>query len=217
MHDPRVPAVSSIGMSGAAGILARCDAQARPSRNTTAQRIIAPDARTLRGAPVITTAQAAAHLASGKRGLSSMSCRMFARPANLPAGTHLAREAAAATFPADSGWPTRATASSRPHGGLSARRPGAHHRRRSRQAPGDLLPQGLLDVMERRQARRFRGATPTSPGIPTAPTAGRTPDFRSARRLRRRNPANELYSSACWIARASANRRCSIRTGTSQT
>ena len=82
----------------------------------------------------------------------------------------------------------------------------------------DLLPARLLDVVERGEAhprdgvpqcrvvpgrhRRLGGGAAAAGGIARPPVPRRE---------------RVSYSIACWIARPSANRRCSISTGTSQT
>ena len=106
---------------------------------------------------------------------------------------------------------------------------------------GVLLSGELLDVVERGEACGGAGLYACRPGIPTAPTAGRSIicRWRRALRCRDRRRLNErsscwvtppptpfpkgrgkigshhVHCSSCWMIRANANSRCSILPGTS--
>ena len=68
-------------------------------------------------------------------------------------------------------------------GDLPARQPGAAHRRRPVAFTRDLLPRGLLDVLERGAPGGGVGLRRRSSGIPTAPTGGERRVFRWRSRL----------------------------------
>ena len=153
----RVGGVVISGMLALAGMASRCDAQAaaEPEHYRT-DDYRAPTPATLRGARVITTAQAQAIWRAGT-GAFVDAMPDVPRPANLPAGTlwrgKQRLNIPGSTWLADTGYgELSAAVEDYLRSGLER-----HHRRRPCQAPGDLLPQGLLDVMERSQTRHFVG------------------------------------------------------------
>ena len=147
-----------------------------------------------------------------------MSCRTSPRPANLPAGT-IWREKPRLNIPGsiwlpDTGYGALAPATEDYlRAGLERLTGGDRG-----QAPRVLLSEGLLDVVERGQAGDLAmGYTNVAwypDGTDGWQEAGLPLEEADAGC---RSPRSVSYSSACWIARPSANSRRSIRSGTSQT
>ena len=116
----------------------------------------APTPTTLRGARIITTAEAEALWKAGTAAFVDVMPHA-PRPPDLPMGT-IWREKGRLNIPGsiwlpDTGYGELSAAI----GAILASRLGAGHGRRSRQAPGHLLRPGLLDVVECRQTGHFVG------------------------------------------------------------
>ena len=137
------------------GAYAQDHAPAEPEAYRT-DNYRAPTPKTLRGARTVTTRRSRSPLENGNRGFRRCDAACPA-PGQSSRRNALARKAAIEYSREHLVAGHGLRRALRGHGRIPASRIGADHRWRSRKAPGDLLSEGLLDVVERRQAGRCVG------------------------------------------------------------